>query len=348
MPLQLGNPWNTDSQFEPVVSDLGQHSTTATAAVDDDILGAGVTAASVLVGIDLPEIYNHAYLRARPTGERVTLDSLEKVIALAELPPRTVQEIMNMVVPAGAMYVTHNEFNTALALAACAQKNMEISLHNVYQHRNDLPSPVLLNLDQLDVKKRVSQKQHRSTTGNGLKSPTTNTTAAPVDDPWSTTTTTAIPNTPVPNGTHGLHKETTITTTTARNMAVKRTPSHDSLTSSSDDSSNSNNNNHAIRRALASEWFLDLDVVSVTVAPEREGFIFKHINYVIESQQRSSKVLRRYSDFYWLWEILTRRFPIRAVPNLPPKKLGGKDDSFLEKRRKGLLRFINAVVRHPE
>lgn len=46
MPLQLGNPWNTDSQFEPVVSDLGQHSTTA--AVDDDILGAGVTAASVL------------------------------------------------------------------------------------------------------------------------------------------------------------------------------------------------------------------------------------------------------------------------------------------------------------
>lgn len=111
MPLQLGNPWNTDSQFEPVVSELGQHSTTA-AAVDDDILGAGVTAASVLgksihsyiiglgkliilgiVGIDLPEIYNHAYLRARPTGERVTLDSLEKVIALAELPPRTVQEV---------------------------------------------------------------------------------------------------------------------------------------------------------------------------------------------------------------------------------------------------------------
>lgn len=305
-----------------------------------------------------------------------------------------------MVVPAGAMYVTHNEFNTALALAACAQKSMgklkergrerermkgrqlnltswhllEVSLHNVYQHRNgksdyetmktralisaltlDLPSPVLLNLDQLDVKKRVSQKQHRSTGGNGLspKMTTTNTTTAPVDDPWSTTTTTtttAIPNTPVPNGNHGLHKDTTTTTITAttatRNMAVKRTPSHDSLTSSSDDSSNSNN--HAIQRALASEWFLDLDVVSVTVAPEREGFIFKHINYVVESQQRSSKVLRRYSDFYWLWEILTRRFPIRAVPNLPPKKVGGKDDSFLEKRRKGLLRFINAVVRHPE
>lgn len=47
-----------------------------------------------IVGIDLPEIYNHAYLRARPTGERVTLDSLEKVIALAELPPRTVQEVL--------------------------------------------------------------------------------------------------------------------------------------------------------------------------------------------------------------------------------------------------------------
>jgi hypothetical protein len=29
-----------------------------------------------------------------------------------------------MVVPSGAMYVTRNEFSTALALVGCAQKNM--------------------------------------------------------------------------------------------------------------------------------------------------------------------------------------------------------------------------------
>jgi hypothetical protein len=28
------------------------------------------------------------------------------------------------VIPAGAMYVTRNEFNTSLALLGCAQKNM--------------------------------------------------------------------------------------------------------------------------------------------------------------------------------------------------------------------------------
>lgn len=71
------------------------------------------------------------------------------------------------------------------------------------------------------------------------------------------------------------------------------------------------------------QWFLDLDLVKVTTAPEKEGFIFKHVNYVVESQQRNSKVLRRYSDFYWLWETLLKRYPMRVIPNLPPKKLGG-------------------------
>lgn len=71
------------------------------------------------------------------------------------------------------------------------------------------------------------------------------------------------------------------------------------------------------------QWFLDLDLISVTIAPEKEGFIFKHVNYIVESQQRSSKVLRRYSDFYWLWEVLLKRYPMRVIPNLPPKKISG-------------------------
>lgn len=71
------------------------------------------------------------------------------------------------------------------------------------------------------------------------------------------------------------------------------------------------------------QWFLDLDLIAVTLAPEKEGFIFKHVNYIVESQQRSSKVLRRYSDFYWLWEVLLKRYPMRVIPNLPPKKISG-------------------------
>jgi hypothetical protein len=90
-----------------------------------------------------------------------------------------------------------------------------------------------------------------------------------------------------------------------------------------------------------------MEEIRLTIAPEREGFIFKHVNYIVTSQKRSSIVLRRFSDFWWLMEILAGRYPFRMLPNLPPKKLGGRDSVFLEKRRKGLSRFINAVVRHP-
>ncbi|KAL0083634.1 hypothetical protein J3Q64DRAFT_1679555 [Phycomyces blakesleeanus] len=94
-------------------------------------------------------------------------------------------------------------------------------------------------------------------------------------------------------------------------------------------------------------WFQQLEEVKVTIAPEREGFIFKHVNYIVESQKRSSIVLRRFSDFWWLMEVLVRRYPFRALPSLPPKKMGGRDGAFLERRRKGLSRFMNAIVRHP-
>jgi hypothetical protein len=92
---------------------------------------------------------------------------------------------------------------------------------------------------------------------------------------------------------------------------------------------------------------LDRDLIKVNVAPEKEGFLFNHTNYVVESQQRSSVVLRRYSDFFWLLETLVKRYPFRILPNLPPKKLGGMDAVFLDKRRKGLTRFVNFLVCHP-
>jgi hypothetical protein len=71
-------------------------------------------------------------------------------------------------------------------------------------------------------------------------------------------------------------------------------------------------------------WFQNVEDIQVTVAPEREGFIFKHVNYIVTNEKRSSIVLRRYSDFWWLLEVLLRRYPFRSLPNLPPKKLGGR------------------------
>jgi sorting nexin-8 len=95
--------------------------------------------------------------------------------------------------------------------------------------------------------------------------------------------------------------------------------------------------------------------VTVTLLPEKEGlFMFQHRNYEVKSARRGSTVIRRYSDFVWLLDCLQKRFPFRQLPLLPPKRvsvngthLSADSSSFLEKRRHGLVRFTNALVRHP-
>lgn len=66
------------------------------------------------------------------------------------------------------------------------------------------------------------------------------------------------------------------------------------------------------------------EVISVVLMPEKEGiFLFQHHNYEVTSSRRGSKVVRRYSDFVWLLECLHKRYPFRALPPLPPKRVAG-------------------------
>ncbi|KXX82509.1 Sorting nexin mvp1 [Madurella mycetomatis] len=94
--------------------------------------------------------------------------------------------------------------------------------------------------------------------------------------------------------------------------------------------------------------------VMVTLMPEKEGmFLFQHHNYEVTSSRRGSKVIRRYSDFVWLLDCLHKRYPFRVLPLLPPKRVAvngnhlSNDGAFIEKRRRGLARFLNSLVRHP-
>ncbi|KAF1815368.1 sorting nexin-like protein mvp1 [Eremomyces bilateralis CBS 781.70] len=96
------------------------------------------------------------------------------------------------------------------------------------------------------------------------------------------------------------------------------------------------------------------EAIMVTSLSEKEGpFMFQHRNYQVTSARRNSKVIRRYSDFVWLLDCLQKRYPFRQLPLLPPKRVAingnymTSDDSFIEKRRRGLQRFANALVRHP-
>ncbi|KAI2778734.1 hypothetical protein F4815DRAFT_476448 [Daldinia loculata] len=94
--------------------------------------------------------------------------------------------------------------------------------------------------------------------------------------------------------------------------------------------------------------------ITVSLMPEKEGiFLFQHHNYEVTSSRRGSKVIRRYSDFVWLLDCLHKRYPFRALPLLPPKRVAvngnhlSNDGAFIEKRRRGLARFLNTLVRHP-
>ncbi|EXJ55545.1 hypothetical protein A1O7_08473 [Cladophialophora yegresii CBS 114405] len=95
--------------------------------------------------------------------------------------------------------------------------------------------------------------------------------------------------------------------------------------------------------------------VTITMLPEKEGmFLFQHRNYEVKTLRRGSSVVRRYSDFVWLLDCLQKRYPFRRLPLLPPKRvqvngshLTADAGVFLEKRRRGLVRFTNTLVQHP-
>ncbi|KAI9265711.1 hypothetical protein EDC94DRAFT_603892 [Helicostylum pulchrum] len=324
------DPWSA-AGFDPV--DEMRQPLAQSQIMDENMVTEGITASNVLVGVDLPEIFDTAYIRAGPVGDRVSVDSLEVIIGLSGLGPRLYEQISSLIVPSGAMYVTRNEFNTALALVGCAQKNMDLSLVKVYQHRNDLPIPLLSNLETIAIK-RVNPLMASTNKPKQQQSYD--------DDPWRVAST--PPNTngfpayrgdEISSKVRSINKPAVVPTVNHHAPAPENRPSDKFSTQA------------LVKASTESyQWFLDLDQITVTVA-EKEGFLFTHVNYWVHSNQRQTSVRRRYSDFYWFWETLLKRYPFRVVPNLPPKKISGKDKAFLDMRCQGLGRFINCVVRHP-
>lgn len=73
------------------------------------------------------------------------------------------------------------------------------------------------------------------------------------------------------------------------------------------------------------------NALTIKEIPEKEGLVFKHINYAISHEinlgtngpRGPKKVVRRYSDFVWLLEYLLKKYPFRVIPGLPPKKFTG-------------------------
>ncbi|KAL1740865.1 Vps5 C terminal like-domain-containing protein, partial [Schizophyllum fasciatum] len=90
--------------------------------------------------------------------------------------------------------------------------------------------------------------------------------------------------------------------------------------------------------------------------PQKVGDpIRPYIMYTVHTQTSSTEfrkpsfsVLRRYSDFLWLYETLSLNNPGVVVPPVPGKNPFGRfDDQFVKQRRLGLEKCIQKIANHP-
>lgn len=92
----------------------------------------------------------------------------------------------------------------------------------------------------------------------------------------------------------------------------------------------------------------------VDVRPQPDNFMAGGGSIILNApampqQQQYSAVLRRYSDFVWLYDKLQMERPGAIVPPLPEKQPVGRfSPTFVEERRVQLERFLRRVATHPE
>ncbi|EMD38933.1 hypothetical protein CERSUDRAFT_151694 [Gelatoporia subvermispora B] len=96
---------------------------------------------------------------------------------------------------------------------------------------------------------------------------------------------------------------------------------------------------------LPKDWWKKQENVYVNILGQQGFILNRYLVYEIATD-RGTPVPRRYSEFVFLWDCLVKRYPFRLLPSLPPKRVG-RDENFIEQRRRGLARFLNFVINHP-
>lgn len=77
--------------------------------------------------------------------------------------------------------------------------------------------------------------------------------------------------------------------------------------------------------------------------------LHKYTSYRVDVRTSNTAVLRRYSDFLWVYEKLHQERPGSIVPPLPDKQPVGRfSPAFVEERRLQLERFLRRTATHPE
>ncbi|KAF9047100.1 hypothetical protein BDZ89DRAFT_1058168 [Hymenopellis radicata] len=246
---------------------------------------ASTTFSSVIADATLPSIYNAAFAAVDPanTGE-TSVGSLSRVLATASLPASTIDRIVSIV--SSKPRVSRTEFFVALALVALAQDGKDVSVEQVaaLSSQNTLPEPKL-DLSNLQPSQSTFSPPFKQNNSSIVRAPLPTYAS---DDPWNTSRMVGGPS-----NLGGFEAPGPV-----RNGA----PS--ALAGS----------------GLPSEWWKRQDSVSVTILGQ-QGFILNRYTVYQVKTELGSPVTRRYSEFVFLWDVLTRRYPFRLFPALPPKRL---------------------------
>lgn len=265
---------------------------------------------SVIANATIPELYHRAFaaVDGTNTGE-VSVNALTRVLAISSLPAATIDRIVNLV--SSKPRVSSLEFYVALALVALAQMGKDISIEQVaaLAAENDLPIPAL-DIDTLQSRSSTFSSPYMPYRQNTMTTVRPPTFAA--EDPWNVS---RYPS----QGTY--------------DFSQPRTPLTNGLTSTFAGS------------GLPRGWWNKQETAEVKIVGQ-QGFILNRYTVYEIKTDRAAPVHRRYSEFVFLWDCLVRRYPFRLLPALPPKRVQ-PDAAFLEQRRKGLARFLNAIMNHP-
>ncbi|RDB20865.1 Sorting nexin MVP1 [Hypsizygus marmoreus] len=267
---------------------------------------------SVIADATVPAIYNASFNAVDPDnlGE-TSVNSLSRVLSTSSLPAATIDKIVNLV--STRPRVSKLEFFVALALVALAQSGKDVSIEQVaaLSSQNTLPEPTLdLARLQPSTSAFVPTQSYRQDSAQTIRAPAP---AYSSEDPWNTG-----PRFGAPPGSGFDNSRGSLINGGASNVAGT---------------------------GLPKDWWKRREVVRVNILGP-QGFILNRYMVYEVATDRGPPVPRRYSEFVFLWDCLTRRYPFRLFPALPPKRLG-PDEHFLEQRKKGLARSLNFVVNHP-
>ncbi|KAI5480508.1 sorting nexin mvp1 [Pseudohyphozyma bogoriensis] len=282
---------------------------------------------SVLSSAQIPPLYERLFANAADNGS-VSVGSLKALLSAGGIKASSVEKILSLV--AKSNRITRQEFYIALALLARAQTFLDISVEAV-------ASSEILPLPTLPSSFSNPPQYSQPTPPTPIR-----TTSESSTDPWNNSP--KDRPTPETNG-NGASGGQYGGASTMGFSFVEDDEFGEGLGTGGGFYGN----------AAGAEWTLqNWDKVLVRERDELGGYwMNKHTVWIVQSSKHNSQLERRYSDFVWLLDCLTRRYPFRLLPSLPPKRVAisghylASDDLFLERRRRGLERFMTFLVNHP-